>query len=68
METLSDIVVHISAGSIPQYLRKHLHDFPAHRGYLSADPDDVKNRANRYRSLGKKLNVGISWKGGHISK
>ena len=66
--SLSDIDVHISAGSIPQYLRKHQHDFPIHKGYLSANPDDIEKWKNRYRVLGENINVGISWKGGHISK
>ncbi|MBT8439696.1 MAG: tetratricopeptide repeat protein, partial [Gammaproteobacteria bacterium] len=66
--SLSDIDVHISAGSIPQHLHKHKDDFPIQKGYLSANPDDIDKWKNRYSVLGGNINVGISWKGGHISK
>ena len=65
---LSGIDVHIPAGSIPQHLRKHPHDFPAHNGYLSANPGDIEKWTARYSELGQNINIGISWKGGHISK
>jgi len=66
--SLSGIDVHIAAGSMPQHIRKHLHDFPALNGYLSANPLDIAKWTDRYSELGGNINAGISWRGGHISK
>ena len=66
--SFSGIDVYISAGSIPQYLRKHLCDFPRLEGYLSANPAMIEKWRTRYRALDKNMNVGISWRGGHISR
>jgi tetratricopeptide (TPR) repeat protein len=60
--------VHISAGSLPRYFRNSLQDFPKHCGYLIADTDEISKWHHRYRELGQKRNIGISWKGGHISQ
>lgn len=60
--------VHISAGSLPQYFRNHRQDFPSHSGYLMADPDEIRRWHHRYSELGLKRNIGISWKGGHVSQ
>ena len=65
---LSGIDVHISAGSIPRFLRRDRGAFPSHNGYLSADPACVEKWRRRYAAIGSHINVGLSWKGGHVSK
>ncbi|MDP2706716.1 MAG: glycosyltransferase, partial [Burkholderiales bacterium] len=54
----------IAMGSLPQYLRRSLADFPRHRGYLKADPERVQVWHERLAALGPGLKVGISWQGG----
>ena len=51
-------------GSLPAYLRTRATDFPAHRGYLVADPDKVLKWRARLDELGPGLKVGLSWRGG----
>jgi len=60
--------VHISAGSLPRFFRNLIQDFPDHSGYLIADTDNVKEWCHRYNAPGQKRNIGISWKGGHVSQ
>lgn len=60
--------VHISAGSLPGYFRKRPQDFPEQPGYLIADPGEIRKWHLRFSELGNKYNVGISWKGGHVSQ
>ena len=54
----------IAMGSLPRYLRKSLADFPAHRGYLKADPVRGAVWRKRLDALGAGLKIGISWHGG----
>ena len=56
----------IYAGSLPQYLRGTLEDFPAHDGYLTPDPLRTAFWRERLASLGPGLKVGISWRGGTV--
>jgi Tfp pilus assembly protein PilF len=58
----------IPAGSLPGIYRNHIQDFPDHRGYLQADPEQTELWAQRYKQLAHAMNVGISWRGGHISQ
>lgn len=52
------------AGSLPRYLRNSLRDFPAHKGFLKADPQRVDYWRQRVFALGQGMKVGISWRGG----
>ena len=54
----------IAMGSLPQYLRKTIDDFPRHAGYLKADPARVAAWRARLAALGPGPKVGISWQGG----
>jgi len=54
----------IPAGSLPYHFRRHASDFPAHAGYLKADPEKVRYWAQRLAALGPGLKIGISWRGG----
>ncbi len=56
--------VQIAMGSLPQYLRASLSDFPRHRGYLQAAPERVQYWRERLAALGSGPKVGISWQGG----
>jgi len=61
-----EIDARIYAGSLPQYLRGKLEDFPAHDGYLKPDPLRTAYWRRRLASLGGGLKVGISWRGGTV--
>jgi tetratricopeptide (TPR) repeat protein len=54
----------IAAASAPRYVRRNARDFPAHRGYLRADPGKVSRWQSRLQALGSGPKVGISWRGG----
>lgn len=58
---------HISAGSLPAYLRNSKEDFPKHEGYLFCDENKLETWKSRFKKLEHPFSVGISWKGGHIS-
>ena len=57
----------IPIGSLPQYFRRSLDDFPERTGYLTADHDRVTYWKHRLESLGPGLKIGISWQGGVIT-
>lgn len=55
----------IFSGDLPALFRQRDEDFPAHQGYLQADPTRVHYWQERLRQdLGAGLKVGISWRGG----
>jgi len=62
----------IPMGSLPQWVRPTLDDFPARSsaspiqqpGFLRADAELVAKWRQRFAELGNGLNVGISWRGG----
>jgi tetratricopeptide (TPR) repeat protein len=60
----ANVELQIAMGSLPQFLRRTLADFPLHRGYLTADPQRVEYWHARLEALGRGLKVGISWQGG----
>jgi tetratricopeptide (TPR) repeat protein len=55
----------IFSGDLPALFRQRDEDFPAHQGYLQADPTRVRHwRERLQQDLGAGLKVGISWRGG----
>jgi len=54
----------VAIGSLPARFRRHRADFPAHAGYLRADPARIAYWKNRLDALGPGLKAGISWAGG----
>ncbi len=52
------------AGSLLRHLRPTLATFPAHTGYLQADPVQREHWRRRLEEIGPGLKVGISWRGG----
>jgi len=54
----------IPMGSLPKYFRNTLGDFPAHDGYLKADPARTAGWQQRLEALGPGTKIGISWRGG----
>jgi tetratricopeptide (TPR) repeat protein len=62
--TARGIDVEVAAGSLPQFLRRRLTDFPGHQGYLKADPVRVERWRERLSQLGTGPKIGISWSGG----
>jgi tetratricopeptide (TPR) repeat protein len=57
----------VPVGSLPLHFRRGLQDFPAHRGYLVADPDRVAYWRRRLDGLGSGLKIGFSWQGGTVN-
>jgi tetratricopeptide (TPR) repeat protein len=56
--------VQIPAGSLPLHLRAAGAAFPAHEGYLRADPARVAHWRERLQALRPGRVIGISWRGG----
>lgn len=61
-----DVDVRIFSASVPGYLRNALRDFPAHQGYLRADPARAAHWRSQLDALGTGLKIGISWRGGTV--
>ena len=62
--TVADLDWESPSGSLPRFLRPNREAFPAHSGYLKADPGRVAYWKERLTRLGDGLKVGISWSGG----
>jgi hypothetical protein len=58
------IDVQAAAGSVAALLRRSAASFPAHDGYLRADPQRVAYWRDRLAALGPGPKIGISWRGG----
>ncbi len=58
------IDVQVPAGSLPLRFRSAAGRFPAHQGYLRADPQLVAAYRDRLAALGGRMCVGIAWRGG----
>ena len=57
----------IAIGSLPLYFRRTSDAFPAHRGYLAADPQRIDHWSRALGASGKSHRIGISWRGGILS-
>ena len=57
-----DYYVHIA--DLPYFFRRAKEDFPAHTGYLVADPQRIAHWRQRLQALGGLPKVGLSWRGG----
>jgi Flp pilus assembly protein TadD len=64
MKKVPALDFHVAIGSLPQYFRRSFAEFPAHDGYLRADPDKTAAWRGRLACLPGALKVGISWRGG----
>jgi tetratricopeptide (TPR) repeat protein len=53
----------IAIGSLPRVMRRRGEDFPAHAGYLSADPAGLAGWQRRLGGVDS-LKIGVSWRGG----
>ena len=56
------IDVHISAGSVPRYVRPTLDSFPPRPAYCLPDANRQTSYAQRLATLGPGLKVGIAWR------
>ena len=59
-----DFDVRLPLTDAAQWLRPSLDSFPAHNGYLKADPNIVERLRNRYRQTVSQRLVGLSWYSG----
>ncbi len=59
--------VEVLAGTLPVLFRRTASAFPAHSGYLRADPDRIAHWRARLAALGPGPRVGVSWRGGAAS-
>ena len=57
----------VAIGSLPRFLRRTRAGFPAHAGYLRADPARADRWKTRLSERPGRLKVGISWRGGLAS-
>ncbi|MCH7990741.1 MAG: tetratricopeptide repeat protein, partial [Planctomycetes bacterium] len=64
-QSLPPIDVQIAFGSLPQYLRSSLDQFPKTQRFLVPDHQLRENWRSRLDELGDGLKVGISWRGGN---
>ncbi|WP_428421275.1 tetratricopeptide repeat protein [Methylibium sp.] len=51
-------------GDLPRRFRRSHADFPAHSGYLRADPERVAYWRGKLAELGPGPHIGLSWRGG----
>lgn len=51
-------------GDLPRVFRRSHADFPAHRGYLRADPARVQHWRDQLERAGEGPYIGLSWRGG----
>ncbi len=63
-ERLKHVDLQVAAGSLPGLLGRESGTFPAHAGYLRADPGRAAAWKARLDALGAGLKVGVSWRGG----
>lgn len=60
--------LHIAAGSIMQYRRKTLTDFPKQQAFLAVDPTLLAAWQTRFAELPAGARIGIAWQGGEVAK
>ena len=56
----------VAIGSLGRWLRPDVRRFPAHRGYLKADPVRTAQWRERLAGLGDGLSVGLIWRAGTL--
>ena len=61
-KTSADII--ISSASLPRFIRRGFTEFPVRKSYLNAYKEAIQHWQKRYATSDKKLNIGISWRGG----
>jgi len=64
LEAFRPIDLQIPVGSLPRFFRNEEADFPAHSGYLIADPRRIRRWKERLAAHGPGLKIGLSWRGG----
>ncbi len=68
IKELPTVDVQLSMASLPRYFRNEIDQFRSVAAeFLQADKLMVEKWSARYKVIGDELNVGISWRGGHIS-
>jgi tetratricopeptide (TPR) repeat protein len=64
LKAVGTVDLQIPIGDLPGRYRRRREDFPAHRGYLCADPEKVTLYRRRLTALGPGPKIGLSWRGG----
>jgi tetratricopeptide (TPR) repeat protein len=64
LKRVGHIDYQVYMGTLPVLLRNRWSDFPAHQGYLRADPERVAYWKARLAALGPGRKIGLSWRGG----
>jgi len=64
LDAAGAIDLQVAAGSLPRRYRRTIARFPAHAGYLRADPNRVAHYRARLAACGTGRKVGIAWRGG----
>jgi hypothetical protein len=60
----TEIVRQVHAGSLPRLFRRNVEAFPAHTGYLTADPARVSAWKKELNGTRAPRLIGIAWRGG----
>jgi tetratricopeptide (TPR) repeat protein/ADP-heptose:LPS heptosyltransferase len=60
--------LHIAAGSILQYRRRSLQDYPQQPSFLTAEPALLAEWQSRFAALPAGARIGIAWQGGELAK
>lgn len=63
----NSIDCYVAMGSLPLHVRTSRETFPAHRGYLRADPQSIARWRQRLAQLPGKRKIGLAWRGGASS-
>jgi tetratricopeptide (TPR) repeat protein len=64
LDEVPTIAATVPAGSLMRLFRRSASAFPAHQGYLVADPERVAHWRERLDGLGPGPKIGLSWRGG----
>ena len=67
LRPLAPVDYQSAAGSLPGFFRRRREDFPAHDGYLRADPARVAHWRTRFAADAPARRIGLAWRGGMAS-
>lgn len=64
LRNVGDLDCYVAIADLPRRFRRELTDFPSRAGYLVADPQRVDHWRQVLSGLGRRPNIGVSWRGG----
>lgn len=64
LRDVGDLDCYVAIADLPRRFRRKAADFPSRAGYLVADPQRVDHWRQVLSGLGRRPNIGVSWRGG----